>query len=128
MLDARQADDLEAAPGAAADRPMTRRMFEVWLRWDGDERTLNRRAKPEALMEQFTMLDANSCADDAGLWRCVFEHRGRSINFDNQSLSLLRRLAPIAVWVRAERIEAPAPTAEGRLDTAWRDFGRRALP
>lgn len=124
MLDPRVTEDTATQPDETAAVEGSRRLFEVWLRWDQDGGDLRAQIKPEAALEQFTLLSAEPVETKGPMWKCVFEHRGRVINFSHQTVSLLRRLAPIAVWVKAERVEDGAP---GRSVGSWPQRGGQSL-
>lgn len=112
-----------------APRPWpAQRIFEVSLRWDDDLTELHRRAKPAAALEQFTMIRARPSESDPSVWICAFAHVGRSIDMDRQTVSLLRRLTPVAPWVKAERHDVQAAPQEAADERLWNDCYRRALP
>lgn len=134
MFDTRPNETCGESTEDFARRRPAQRLLEVWLRWDDDIVALHRSAKPQAALEQFTMVRARPCEEDASVWRCSFVHAGRSLDMDRQAVSLLRRLTTIAPWTRAERSEV-APDQRASLSGArvideldWDLFGRRALP
>ena len=129
MLDAQLVDTDDAAFQTATEQRSTQRVFEVWLCWDDDLSELHRRAKPEAVREQFTMVRARPCDAIGGTWRCSFAHTGRSIDMDRQTVALLRRLTTIAPWAKAERNDAPLMShMETVHEYEWDAFAKRALP
>lgn len=106
MWRGRRAAHPQAITAPCAESARAAADLAVWVSWEGDATELNRLMKPIGVLEQHTLTSLQLVNAESGLWRCGFAFVGRGPDQNGHVLSLLRRIAARAPWLRVDRMGA----------------------